>query len=115
LSDGLADGLQRIADASGVGMTVDAGSLPIDADARAVFAAQGSDPTDEALVGGDDYELLVAVHPRARRRFTAAARQAGVAVTRIGVCTDGGTVTIRRGAGAEAHDAPVPAGYSHFR
>jgi hypothetical protein len=38
-----------------------------------------------------------------------------VALTRIGVCTDGHAVTIHRGAGAEAHSAPVPAGYSHFR
>ena len=35
LSDGLADGLQQMAEASGVGMTIDAGALPIDPAARA--------------------------------------------------------------------------------
>ncbi len=112
LSDGLADGLQRIAEASGVGIIVDAAALPIDAGARAIFDAAGVDAIGESMKA-DDYELLVAVHPRARRRFIAAARQAGATLTKIGICTEDRAIVVR--GGAEASETPVPAGYSHFR
>src|SRR5207302_10580603 len=68
LSDGLADGVHRIAEASGVGITIDADALPIDAAARALIASRGEDPILHAIAGGDDYELLFAVRPRTRRR-----------------------------------------------
>ena len=74
LSDGLADAAHQIADASGVGVTIDAAALPIDPAARAFFEARGLTPVAEALTGGDDYELLLAVRPRAQRRLAAAAR-----------------------------------------
>jgi len=112
LSDGLADGLQRIAEASAVGIMVDASALPIDPATRAILDAGGVDAIDESM-RADDYELLVAVHPRARRRFTAAARQAGATMTEIGVCTEDRAIVVRRSDAAS--ETPVPAGYSHFR
>ena len=110
LSDGLADGLHRIADASGVGMTIDADALPIDPAARALFDARGDDPIGAALCGGDDYELLFTVRPRTRRRLTAAERHGGVPLTRIGRCTADRALVVQRGAAT----TPVPEGYSHF-
>jgi thiamine-monophosphate kinase len=111
LSDGLADGVHRIADASGVGMTVDADALPIDERARAAFEQRGDVAVDEAMAGGDDYELLFTVKRRRQRSVLAAARHSGVPLTRIGVCTDGRAVVLRR-AGIEM---PLPlAGYDHF-
>src|SRR5258705_9830225 len=83
LSDGLADGAQRIAEASGVGVMLDAAALPIDPAARACFEAAGLDPTDESVGAGDDYELLIAVRPAARRRLAAAIRHGGAPLTRI--------------------------------
>jgi thiamine-monophosphate kinase len=110
LSDGFSDGVHRIAEASGVGVAVDAAAMPIDDDVRAAVPA-GGDVLAAAMEGGDDYELLFTARPRFRRRVAAAARQAGVPVTRVGVCTDTGQVTLRR-AGA---DAPLPrSGYDHF-
>ena len=109
LSDGLSDGLQQIADASGVGMIIDADALPIDPWARACFAARGQDPVAEALGGGDDYELLIAVRPRAQRRLAEATRRGGVALTRIGRCTAERGITLR-GAGTA-----LPHGFTHFR
>src|SRR5262249_35913946 len=47
LSDGLADAVRQVADASGVGATIDAAALPIDPAVRAWFAAHGRDPIDE--------------------------------------------------------------------
>ena len=87
LSDGLADGLQQMAEASGVGMTVDAGMLPVDPAARAFFESRGQDAILDALTAGDDYELLIAVRPRTQRRLTAAMQRGDVVLTRIGRCT----------------------------
>ena len=112
LSDGLADAAHQLADASGVGVTIDAAALPIDPAARARFEARGMDAVAEALTGGDDYELLLAVRPGAHRRFAAAARHGDVPLTRVGHCTDGRAVTLRRGSNGTQ---PLPQGYSHFR
>jgi thiamine-monophosphate kinase len=114
LSDGLADGIRRIAEASGVGVIVDASLLPIDPAARAYFDAQRLDAIEESIAAGDDYELLVAVRPRARGRLTAAIHHGGAPLTRIGRCTDDLSVRIRR-PGVEATEAALPAGYTHFR
>ena len=112
LSDGLADAAHQMADASGVGLTIDAAALPIDPAAREFFEARGQDAVTEALTGGDDYELLVAVRPRTQRRFAAAARHGDATLTRVGRCTANRAVTLQRG----ADDArPLPHGYSHFR
>jgi len=113
LSDGLADGVRRIAEASGVGVIVDASLLPIDPAARAFFEAQRLDPV-EASLEADDYELLVAVRPRARGRLAAPIRHGGAPLTRIGRCTEDRAITIRH-SGAEARDADLPSGYTHFR
>jgi thiamine-monophosphate kinase len=114
LSDGLADGVRRIAEASGVGVTIDASLLPIDPAARAFFEAQRLDPV-EASLEADDYELLVTVRPRARGRLAAAVRHGGAPLTRIGRCTEDRAITIRPSSSADATDAALPAGYTHFR
>jgi thiamine-monophosphate kinase len=110
LSDGLADGLQRIAEASGVGITIDADAIPIDPEVRAHFESRGEDAILEALAGGDDYELLFTVRPRTRRRLAAAAQHGGVAIARIGECTAERVVVMRRGGDVVS----VGDGYSHF-
>jgi thiamine-monophosphate kinase len=115
LSDGLADGVQRIAEASGVGVMLDAGALPIDPAACAFFEARGLDPVEESLAAGDDYELLVAVRPRTRSRLAAAIRHGGVPLTCIGRCTEDRAIAIRRPDRAVAAEAALPAGYTHFR
>jgi thiamine-monophosphate kinase len=116
LSDGLADAVQQMAEASHVGMTIDAASLPVEAGARAFFDARGMDAVTEAMTAGDDYELLLAVRPRAQRRLTAASRHGGVALTRVGRCTENPAVTLHRVvSGCAADPAPLPQGYSHFR
>ena len=115
LSDGLADGAQRIAEASGVGVTLDAGALPIDPEARRFFEAQGLDPVEESMAAGDDYELLVAVRPRARGRLAAAIRHGGAPLTRVGRCTEARAVVIRRPGDTAGTETALPSGYTHFR
>jgi thiamine-monophosphate kinase len=96
LSDGLADGLRQLARASGVGVEVEAGALPISDEARAWHAAAGTDPLAAALGGGDDYELLFTVPPSEQQRLEARAAGLDVVVTRIG--------RVEEGAGASLSD-----------
>jgi thiamine-monophosphate kinase len=116
LSDGLADGVHRLAEASSVGMTIDARAVPIDPAARTFYETRGADTVMEAITGGDDYELLLAARPRMRGRLKAAAQHAGIVLTRIGTCTAERAVLLLVPAGRDAVDAvAVPSGYSHFR
>ena len=115
LSDGLADGVRRIAEASGVGAVIDADALPIDPGVREWLEEHGVDPVAEAMTAGDDYELLVTVRPRTRRRL-AAAKRCDVPLTRIGTCTEGraAMLRVRTGSTVTERDLP-PGGYDHFR
>jgi thiamine-monophosphate kinase len=115
LSDGLADAVHRIAGASGIGAVIDAAAVPIAPGARACFERRGLDAITTAITSGDDYELLLAVRPRAHRRLSAAAHLAGAVLTRIGRCQREPEVVLQRPAGAAIDRAPLPHGYSHFR
>ncbi len=112
LSDGLADGVHQVAQASGVGAVVDADALPVEPAARDWFTRNGKDAVTEALTGGDDYELLLAVRPRSARRLAEPRRHGGVPLTRIGVCTVERDVILKCG---DAPPRPLPQGYRHFR
>jgi thiamine-monophosphate kinase len=88
LSDGLADAVTQIAEASGCGVEIDAAALPIDEGARQWWNARNEDPIVRALAAGDDYELVVALPGRWRGRLRHARRKvADPPLTRIGVLT----------------------------
>jgi thiamine-monophosphate kinase len=115
LSDGLADGVRRIAAASGVGVLINGDLVPVDADARRWFEARGADPVERAIAGGDDYELLVAVRPRQRGRLAAAVRHADVPLTEIGLCTAEPGVVLRRTRSGQSFDTALPEPeFAHF-
>ena len=102
LSDGLADAVTQVAEASGVGITIDAPSLPI---------GGGTEP-QVAMTAGDDYELLFTSRPSQRGRLRNVRRQAGdLPITRIGVVTKGTDVLLRDEQGTRE----MPSGYEHFR
>jgi thiamine-monophosphate kinase len=101
LSDGLADGVRQIGNASGLGAIIDAGALPL----------EGGATLRDALSGGEDYELLFAVSPRQRSRLTSVRRLVkDLSVTRIGRLTSDRTMLLGRDGSTE----PLPAGFSHF-
>jgi thiamine-monophosphate kinase len=111
LSDGLADAVRQVAEASGTGARVDAATLPIPDAAASWFAAQGLDPVTTALEGGDDYELLFAVPPRRRGPLRHALQQSrGLPVTRIGELTASNGIELVRDGSRE----PLPDGFTHF-
>ena len=112
LSDGLADGVRQIANASGVGMVLDASTLPIGADVMSWHEHHGGNATDTALRGGDDYELLFTVRPAHLGRVRGVRQHVGdLPITRIGVVTKGKDVLLRDEQGTRE----MPTGYEHFR
>jgi thiamine-monophosphate kinase len=111
VSDGLADAVAQIAQASGTGAAIDAAALPIDPGARAWHASRGVDAVTAGIAGSDDYELVFASPRRSRGRLRAVERQArGVPVTPIGELTSGGEAVLVRNGRRE----PLPRGYAHF-
>jgi thiamine-monophosphate kinase len=103
ISDGLSSDLARMCAASGCG--ADLASVAVDDQARAVAALHGDDPESYALDGGEDYELLVAVKPRAfaylagrfRTRFGREMLRVGTFSEGAGVRLANGTVLARSG------------------
>jgi thiamine-monophosphate kinase len=112
LSDGLSDALTQVAAASGVGVRVDAGALPVDVCAREWWTGRGVDPVIAAAVGGDDYELLFAVSARQRGALRSVGRHvADPPLTKIGVFTkDPRELVLVRDGKEEA----LPKGFEHF-
>jgi thiamine-monophosphate kinase len=96
VSDGLALDLHRLADASGVGFRLD--DVPV---------AQGA-TLDEALGGGEDYELVLALSPSALDEVESSFRKAGLrSPVKIGVVVADPTERTLRGRPLE------PLGWQH--
>jgi thiamine-monophosphate kinase len=111
LSDGLADAIRQIAEASGVGMRIDGAAVPITALVRHWHEECGRDSLEGALSGGDDYELIFTVRPAHRGRFRSVRRLIGdLPITRIGVVTRSRQVVLEDARGVRE----LPAGYQHF-
>ncbi len=110
VSDGLLADAGHVAEASRLAVEIERERVPLS------FAAQHAVNAAPALWanvlgGGDDYELVIAVPPRRRAALRAAARAAGVSVTRIGMFERGKGVRLT--VGGRVSDAPR-AGYVHF-
>ena len=109
-SDGLSTDVARLAHASHMGARIE--YVPVAACALEAAAQLGVDPIDFALAGGEDFELLVAVAPRAfehlSRRYAA---RFGEELIRLGtVEADERLVVVKQG-------APEPmerSGWDHF-
>jgi thiamine-monophosphate kinase len=110
VSDGLLADAGHIADASRLAVSIERDDVPLSPAARAAVAG---DPRLEASVlgGGDDYELVMAVPGRRRAALQAAARSAGIRITRIGHFTRGNGVAVTSGGSAIE---VARKGYVHF-
>ncbi len=110
ISDGLIADLGHIAQTSGVGIDIAADLIPRSPALRALWG-EGSDAIIRAATAGDDYQIAFTADRARENEIQAAARQAHVSVTRIGIVTAGqGVRLLHRG-----EKLPVPkAGYQHF-
>lgn len=112
LSDGLLKDLGRMCRASGVGARVEASALPLSSAMRRAIAAEPA-RIAAAIASGDDYEILATVEKPSCAAFEAAARLAGVAVTRIGEITAQPDVHVF---GADGVPISMPrSGWDHFQ
>jgi thiamine-monophosphate kinase len=104
ISDGLAQDLGHLLRASKVSATIDLARVPV---------ANGA-TLQQAVSGGEDYELLLAVPPKHRDRVLVAAKEVDVPLTAIGEIWQGrpGRVTwakVPKGGGWH------PGGHDHFK
>jgi thiamine-monophosphate kinase len=110
ISDGLLADTGHIADASRLSVHIERNLVPLSIEAKRVLAAKPA-LWANALGGGDDYELAIAVSPRKRTRLLAAARAAGVKVTCIGAFAKGRGVVLTVSGHAQR---TAQTGYTHF-
>jgi thiamine-monophosphate kinase len=111
-SDSVAETAAHVARASGVGIAIDATSLPIAEAARDVAASRGEEAVAYALAAGEDFELVFACPPARADEASRAAGRLGVVVTRIGVVTEP-----ERGlllAEGNEYRPLAPEGFAHF-
>ncbi len=99
LSDGLSTDLNHLAEESQVGAEIEVSRLPC------------SGTLEQALHGGEEYELLFSVHPRSVAEVPRTL--GGISLTRIGRVVEGGGVRLLY---PDGRRAPLqPRGWEHFR
>lgn len=111
LSDGLMKDLDRMCRASGVGAIIRLADVPFSSEGQSIVRTL-PEWRRRAVTVGDDYEVLCTVPPADGAAFVAVAREAGVAMTRIGEMTQENGVHALDETGAEARFDVT--GWDHF-
>ena len=112
VSDGLAGDLTKLCAASHVSAVIEVPRIPISAAAQSVLARRAVD-IEAMISGGDDYEILCTVPDISCAALSAAAAQAGIALTAIGTVIAGSDVP--RFLDGEGRELPLARrSYSHF-
>ncbi len=111
VSDGLAQDLAHVAEASSLAVVLEERRVPTSAGYRR-RARSLADPMGPALAGGEDYELLLAVPPARLAAALRAAHRAGTPLSVMGRFQRGRGVRILR---ADGEARPVPSGHDHLR
>jgi len=102
LSDGLGADAGHLAEASEVGLRIEAEVIPLAPRARQLSEAEGSSPW-WLLSAGEDYELLASIPPERLEQAIDSVRDAeGIALTPIGEVLAGSGVEIRLPGGGRA-------------
>ena len=110
ISDGLSTDLLRMCAQSKCGALIE--RVPMAAEVAAAAKAAGEEPASFALAAGEDYELLVALKPRAFGHVAARFRKRfGREFERVGTMREGSGVFLRSG---DAEREVAPTGWDHF-
>lgn len=110
VSDGLLADLGHITGASGVGIQIEAAKIPLSGALRAFWS--DSSAVLRAATAGDDYEIAFTAPRSAEPALTAAASEAGVPITEIGIVVAASGVSLIDAAGRPM--AVKRPGYTHF-
>lgn len=111
ISDGLVQDAGKLAKGADAALALHFAQVPLSVGVRTI-AAQSTEARCAIVSGGDDYEVLFAVPPDRAGTLSKAAAQLGVAVTEIGVLTEGEGVTVFD---VDGRIMPLArGGYDHF-
>jgi thiamine-monophosphate kinase len=110
LSDGLGGDATHLAEASGVGILIDAADLPLAPGMSEVAVAAERDPLELASSGGEDYELLAALAPARLEAARQGVSASGGTLRQVGEVRAGAGVEIRRPGG----EILAPAGFDQL-
>ena len=116
ISDGLIADLEHLAKQSGLSALVNISQIPFSKAAKAAFSI---DPSlkEQALTGGDDYELLFSVPEEAANEVSSLSKSLGLLLSNIGnlVQSAGDNIDAVRLLGADGQKIPInKSGYRHF-
>jgi thiamine-monophosphate kinase len=110
VSDGLSTDLARMCAQSQCAAQIE--DVPIARSAQAMADLRGEDAGSYALAGGEDYELLVAIAPRAFAYLSSRfAKRFGHPLYAVGQFREGSGLFVRKG---DAEESVTPTGWDHF-
>jgi thiamine-monophosphate kinase len=96
VSDGLLIDASRLAEASGVAVAIDLGSIPL-SEALLGASGEGREARLAAATAGDDYELLFAAGPDRSAEILALQDELGLPLSRIGALAQGSGLRLTEG------------------
>ena len=110
VSDGLLIDAARMAEASGVSLSIELSAVPLSADYVATCGDTQRARID-AAIAGDDYELIFAVPAAGAEAVEKTAAEIGVPLTKIGTVEGGRGIRLLD----EGREVPLPAslGWQH--
>lgn len=111
VSDGLGTDLRHLLVPEGLGVRLDAPSLPISPALRRFAGESGSSAELLALQGGEDYELLFTAAPEDEKLVRDTCASSATPVSRIGVVTVSPEIEVTM---PDGRILPVPGGFDHF-
>jgi len=109
-SDGLAWSLHEIAKASNVGFSID--NLPTAKEVEEFAKINNLNPTELALYGGEEYELVITVAPESWKKAKTAVEDVGNHLIKIGKVTKEKNLILKTG---EKIIQIEPRGWEHFK
>ena len=112
ISDGLANDLNNICQASGLGAVVQGDSIPISELVSTLIKQNKHLKMSHIISGGDDYELVFTAPPEYTKNINTLSKNMGLKISKIGSIVEGKTIRIIDKIG---HDLPLETeGFQHF-